>query len=139
MPRPRGTPRASKRGIDATDKQAAALELRRAGRTFEEIADALGYSNKSGAYKAVMSALHETLREPAEEYRELHRSRLEAIVSAYWREMQAGNEKAAAVVSRALADLAELDGLNAPKRIEQKLGAIDDRPIPLVIAAEDPT
>ena len=139
MPRPKGTPRASKRGIDATDKQAAALELRRAGRTFEEIADALGYSNKSGAYKAVMSALQETLREPAEEYRELHRSRLEAIVSAYWRDMQSGNEKAAAVVSRALADLAELDGLNAPKRVEQKLGAIDDRPIPLVIAAEDPT
>jgi len=123
--------------MTATERQAEALRLRKAGRTFEEIAEALGYSHASGAHKAVVTALKETLREPAEEYRELHRSRLEAIVSAYWGEMQRGNEKAAAVVSKALADLAELDGLNAPRRVEQKLGSIDDRPIPLIIAATE--
>jgi len=129
-------PKTRKREVDEAFVKAEALRLRTAGLSYDEIAERLGYENRSGAYKVVQRALQETIQEPADEYRTLHRRRLEAIVTAYWREMQAGNEKAAAVVARALADLAELDGLNAPKRVEQKVGAIDDRPIPLVIASD---
>lgn len=129
-------PTTRKQEIDSAHLKAEALRLRTAGLSYDEIAERLGYSNRSGAYKVVQKALQDTIQEPADEYRTLHRRRLEAIVSAYWSEMQAGNEKAASVVARALADLAELDGLNAPKRLEQKIGGIDDRPIPLVIASD---
>ena len=128
-------PKTRKLEIDSVENKAEALRLRTAGLSYEEIAQRLGYSNRSGAWHVVQRALKETIQEPADEYRTLHRRRLEAIVSAYWEKMQAGDEKAASVVARALADLAELDGLNAPKRVEQKVGGIDDRPIPLVIAA----
>ena len=139
MARPKGPPKASPRGLTATERQAEALRLRKAGLTFEDIAQTLGYSDKSSAHKAVLAALRETLREPAEEYRELHRTRLEAIYAAYYPKALAGDEKAAAICHRSLADLAELDGLNAPKRLEQRVGSVDDRPIPLVIAAAPPT
>lgn len=129
-------PKTRKHEVDSAETKAEALRLRTAGLSYEEIADRLGYGNRSSAWHVVQRALRETIQEPADEYRTLHRRRLEAIVTAYWAEMQAGNEKAASVVARALADLAELDGLNAPKRLEQKLGTIDDRPIPLVIAAD---
>jgi Arc/MetJ family transcription regulator len=123
--------------MTANERQADALRMRKAGRTFEEIAEALGYANASGAHKAVLAALRETLREPAEEYRNLHRDRLESIYAAYYHKAVSGDEKAAAICHKALADLAELDGLNAPRRVEQKLGSIDDRPIPLIIAATE--
>lgn len=128
-------PTTRKHEVDSAQLKAEALRLRTAGLSYEQIADRLGYTNRSGAYKVVQKALQETIQEPADEYRTLHRRRLEAIVTAYWEKMEAGDEKAATVVARALSDLAELDGLNAPKRLEQKVGGIDDRPIPLVIAA----
>lgn len=137
MARPHGTSKASKRGLTANERQAEALRLRKAGLTFDQIAKELDYANPSCAHKAVMTALRETLREPAEEYRNLHRDRLESIYAAYYHKAIAGDEKAAAICQKALADLAALDGLNQPAKVETKIGSLDDRPIPLIIAATD--
>jgi homoserine acetyltransferase len=48
-----------------------ALELRKAGLTYTEIASTVGYHGHTAAYKAVKAALLETIREPAEEVRRL--------------------------------------------------------------------
>jgi hypothetical protein len=75
--RGRGESATSPRRLKAKDKQLQALTLRKAGATYEQIAEAVGYRDKSGARKAVEAALRETLREPAEEVRELERMRLD--------------------------------------------------------------
>ena len=47
----------SQNRLAAAEKHRQALELRRGGATFAEIAAMLGYEGPSGAYRAVMGAL----------------------------------------------------------------------------------
>ena len=61
----------SPRRIEVVDKQRKAVELRMAGRTWQEIADALGYADHSGAVRAVQDSLRKTLGAPSAEFREL--------------------------------------------------------------------
>jgi len=72
------------RELSAIEKQLEALEMRKAGLPYQKIADALGYSNHSGARKAVIAAMKKTLREPAEEVRELEIARLDDLINAVW-------------------------------------------------------
>ena len=46
--------------VDAHEKQLQALELRKAGVPYAEIAKRLGYATGSGAHKAVAGALKRT-------------------------------------------------------------------------------
>jgi hypothetical protein len=66
------------------ERHRQALELRLAGNTFQEIADALGYKSKHGAFDAVGGALKEIIREPAEDLRKLELQRLDALHGALW-------------------------------------------------------
>lgn len=72
------------RELSAIEKQLEALEMRKAGLPYQKIANALGYSNHSGARKAVIAAMKKTLREPAEEVRELEIARLDDLINAIW-------------------------------------------------------
>lgn len=74
-----GESKTSKRRLKARERWLAALELRKKGRTFEAIAQELGYSDAASAYNAVMSALKETFREPAQELRDLEATRLDTM------------------------------------------------------------
>lgn len=56
-----------------------ALELRRDGKQWHEIADALNYTDKSAAYTAVQRFLARTESETADEYRELLTQRYEDL------------------------------------------------------------
>lgn len=57
VPARRLTPAMQARLIATRERQAQALELRKAGLTYQEIADALKFSNASGASRAVRSAI----------------------------------------------------------------------------------
>lgn len=72
------------RELSAMKKQLEALEMRKAGLPYQKIADALGYSNHSGARKAVIAAMKKTLREPADEVREMEILRLDDLINAIW-------------------------------------------------------
>jgi len=75
-----GESKTSKRRLKARERWLSALELRKQGLTFEAIAKELGYKGGApAAYKAVMTALKETLREPAKELRDLEAARLDTI------------------------------------------------------------
>lgn len=65
--------------VEAHDKQLRALELRKAGASYETIAKQLGYRGRNGAFNAVNSALRHTLQEPADEIRVLELARLDAM------------------------------------------------------------
>lgn len=106
------------RRVKAHQRHLQALELRKAGATYQVIADQLGYAHAKGAQKAVTSALKATLREPANELRELEAMRLDAALLAIWRRVQKGDERA---IDRLLAIMKrrmELFSLAAPKRTE---------------------
>ena len=113
--------------VASHERKLQALELRKAGATYRAIAEQLGYRSVSGAYKAVATALKDTLREPAGELRELEATRLDAAQLALWRRVTNGDEKAIdrllAIIKRRM----ELFGLAAPKRKE--LSGPDGGPI----------
>ena len=102
--------------IAVAQREREALELRKAGKTFDQIAGALGYSERGGAAKAVSRALAATVQEPADELRRLELARLDALFEVMWSLAMHGNLGA---VDRCLAiqtRRAKLLGLDAPPR-----------------------
>lgn len=71
-----GESKTSPRRIEAVERARKALELRIRGADFEGIAKALGYADRSGAYRAVKAALD---RVPAHDAKELRRINLERL------------------------------------------------------------
>jgi hypothetical protein len=106
------------RRVRAHDRHLQALELRKAGATYQMIADQLGYAQAKGAYKAVASALKATLKEPAEELRTLEAERLDAALLAIWRRVTKGDDKAIGRLLGIMKRRMELFGLAAPRRQE---------------------
>jgi hypothetical protein len=82
---------ATSQELKAVDKQLQALKLRQAGISYEEIARRVGYRSASGAYQAVKSAMKKTLREPADEIRQIELSRLDTALFAIWSDVKRGN------------------------------------------------
>lgn len=60
--------------------QLRALELTQAGKTYHEIADELGYANRSSAWRLVRNGLDRAVGDHAEEYLQLSLDRLEALI-----------------------------------------------------------
>src|SRR5690242_1094881 len=89
-----GSPSAtSPRRLRAAGKQRQALELRIAGATLAQIAAQVGYSDTSGAYRAIQAALKATLQPPADELRRLQYERLERLyAAAHVRAVGAGDD-----------------------------------------------
>ena len=110
------------RRVRAHDRHLQALELRKAGATYQAIADQLGYAQAKGAYKAVTSALKATLKEPAEELRTLEAERLDAALLAIWRRVTKGDDKAIDRLLGIMKRRMELLGFGAAKR--QELSAL---------------
>lgn len=109
------------RQVKAMERQKQALRLRQAGVSYPDIAEALGYKHPSGAAKAVSSALKKTLREPADELRQLELTRLDTMLFAIWPYVRAGN---AEFIDRALKIMdarAKLLGLYPPLRVAANL------------------
>ena len=101
---------------DAVARQQAALRLRLAGATFEEIARQLGFAFKSGAQKAYRTALNGPAYEARSEARKVCRLRYERLLLTWWPKAIAGDDKATCHVCNLLADLRSLDALDLPRR-----------------------
>lgn len=59
-----------------------ALQLRKEGCTYEQIAQQCGYRSRSGAYDAVQRELQRTMQEPADDVRQLEVMRLDDLYRA---------------------------------------------------------
>jgi hypothetical protein len=113
-----GEPKTSERRLDAADRQRRALELRRSGASFDAIAATLGYRSKSGAFKAVMTGLRATLREPSEELRVLELERLDALLRGIWATACAGDPQALDRALRIAERRAKLLALDGPAPVD---------------------
>jgi len=108
-------PKTSERRLTAIEKQRQALVLRKAGASYEAIAEQLGYGGKSGVHNAVQSAMRRTLQAPADELRALELGRLDDLLKGVWGAACAGNVAAIDRVLKIMARRAALLGLDAPK------------------------
>lgn len=65
--------------LEAVARYAQALELRKAGATYQQIAQQLGYAGPGAAQRAVQEGLKLAVQEPAEEVLQLELGRLDTI------------------------------------------------------------
>lgn len=104
----------------AAVRQNRALELRMAGATYQQIADALGWSNKGTAWEAVQAALARDDAAVAgirEEYRALQLARTERMLRGIWTKVVAGDGPMYDRALRTLERQAKLLGLDAPVQV----------------------
>lgn len=103
--------------ISARQRQTEALRMRQEGRTFQEIADTLGYSDRSGAYVATMAALTETTTEPNNEMRSLELGRLDELQAGLWKKATGGDVQAVDRVLKVMERRAKIVGLDAAPKL----------------------
>ena len=106
--------------VDALERQLKALELRKAGVAYEEIARALGFKWKSGAFAAVKRALKEVKREPCQELIVLEAERIDALFMAMYSKAKHGDYGAVDRCIHLMERRARLLGLDAPERVDLK-------------------
>lgn len=110
---------------DGMQRAAEGWHLRVMGRTWQQIADALGYANPSNAHRAVMRFAG-TIPDPKPDtLRELWRARMELLWTHAQRDAETGRPGALRA-GVAIADRAsKLDGLDAPTRVSITPGEIE--------------
>jgi hypothetical protein len=77
--RPRGGNGKFAASIDTAERDAAAAQMRVESKSYQQIADALGFADKGAAHHAVDRALKAVVREPAEALQKLMRARLDEM------------------------------------------------------------
>jgi len=102
--------------VAIAERERQALELRKAGATYERIAQALGLSERGGAWKLVHRALEQTLQEPSDELRRLESERLDALLRALWPAAMDGKGYAVERCLQIMDRRAKMLGLDAPSR-----------------------
>jgi len=112
------------------DKEKRVLELKRSGATWDAIAEVVGYSNASGAFKAYQRAMVRTLQQPAEELRDAEIDRLDRLQRAFWFEAIGDrdtppNLRAADFILRVIDRRSKLLGLDAPTKVQAEVVTYD--------------
>jgi len=111
--------------IMLTEKERAALELRKSGATLDDIARELGYCNRGAAHKAIRRALDATLQEPAAELREMEQVRLNTMLVAIWPKVKTGDHVALQDALSIMDRRAKLLGLDAPSKRSVEIVTMD--------------
>lgn len=106
--------------IEAKIKAAAALEARKEGKTFDQIAEECGYNSRQAAHDAVKRALDSIIREPADSLRVLDLERLDVLWQIQYLNAQAGDVQAMAACMKIMERRARLLGLDAPIKTDNK-------------------
>ena len=114
----RGEPKYSVRRLEAREKQQRALELRMAGRTWNEVAETLGYASHAGAINAVKAILARSDSDYGSRFRTLTLERLTKVLQTYWPTMLRGDVPAANVCLKTIKDMREVTGIDMPERVE---------------------
>ena len=70
--------------IARAEREREAIAMRRAGASFDDIADRVGFADRSGAKKAVERGLSRWMREHDEELRVLELERTEVLIRRLW-------------------------------------------------------
>ncbi|MFE5789583.1 hypothetical protein [Rhodococcus erythropolis] len=113
-------------GISDRERALGAMQDRRDGKTWAEVADAWGYQDKSTACRAVRRVLERVEGETADDYREVIAARYEALWAKSWEAINTaeakgqlvGKSQLVASARGVLDSLAKLQGLQASTKSE---------------------
>lgn len=108
----------SPRRIESVEKQAQALEYRKQGLSYSQIAQRLGFNSPQVAWNAVESAIQRILREPAEAVRTIELERIDAMFLSVFEKACDGDPMAITPCLRLMERRAKLLGLDAPVKTE---------------------
>lgn len=99
---------------EARLKRVRALELVGEGKSYEEIAQAVGYSHRGSAHRAVFKALEERAVENVETLRAVELARLDALQLALWKRAEEGDVTAITAIVKIIEQRSRLLGLVRP-------------------------
>lgn len=106
--------------ILSQQKRRQALELRKAGATYAQIAQSVGYNDASAAHKAVMKAFGEVIQEPVNELKTIQVERLNHMLVVLWPKVQQGDERAIGTALMVMNKIDALMGTEAAQRVTVK-------------------
>ena len=96
----------------AASRHARAIQLATEGRTYQEIADELGYANRGTVHHIVHDALARDRKAAVEDHQQLKLARLDALQAALWDKAMAGNVEAAREVRAVIMARCQVLGLD---------------------------
>jgi hypothetical protein len=115
---------------ETRDRAVEALNLRRDGYTYDEIAVKLGYANRSGPQRAVMNLMAKREATTVDEYREVAEAQLDEIVRTWMPILRGGDpdpdalKKATDAIKDTILTRGKVRGFFAP--VETKIsGSLD--------------
>ena len=115
-----------------TLKQEQALKLRMEGHSLAAIARKVGYSDRTGAFQAIKSALLKTLQEPAAALRKIELQRLDMMFQKLWPRAMRCDMGAIDRILKIMERHAKLLGLDAPAKTQ--LTGADGGPVQVAAA-----
>lgn len=129
VPLPANTMQGRSNVDERMKREATALRLRRLGMTYDQVAEQMGFADKSGARQLVVRALERQVSENVVELRALENERLDTSTQALMgiiagRDVDpASRIRAVDAYTRVSARRARLNGLDAPLQMEVSTGA----------------
>ncbi len=112
-----------KRVEEARDKEAKALELRRAGVTYDVIAAQVGWADAATANKAVRRAIARSMQDDVEAVREIELDRLDRLERAVWTNALQGDLGSVRAVLNIMERRSKMLGIDAPARVQAEVTA----------------
>lgn len=106
------------------EKQRKAVELALAGMSLDQIAQQIGYADRSGAWKAIQQALNRQEASAVKEMRDLENARLDRLQTVLWPTAMQGDLKAIDRLLRLFERRARLNGLD--QQSARDAGALAD-------------
>lgn len=95
------------------EKENRVVELRLSGQTWKEIAEMVGYSNHTGAFKAYQRATTNEIEQEKSELLLQEIDRLDALQVAVWPSALAGDTRALGIALKIIESRVKLLGLSA--------------------------
>lgn len=103
--------------IEAAEKRRKALSLRAQGKTYQQIADEVGWSNRTLACRYVQRELKDVPKEEATHLRQLEMERLDALTNAVWPLAMTGDTRSIETCLKLMERRAKMIGLDSPSKI----------------------
>lgn len=107
-------PQSAAARVATASRRLRCVELAGAGKTYEQIAAEVGFSNKSSARKAVVAALAAREANAVDELRHIEVARLDSLQAASWEDALGGNVQAVDRILRIITLRAKILGLFEP-------------------------
>jgi len=119
----KGEHKLSPRRVAAAQKQAQAVQLRAAGLTLDQIAEAVGYNSRPAVHQAIKAALKKRIADSVDELRAVENERLDLAMRSIVGKVQQGDLDAVREWRALIETRARLNGLN--KQVDMPLGAVN--------------